>query len=333
VPKRREQTEQEQKGISLCNEDVKELEGVGKETAAKLNSIGIYTVRDLAFATKTELKEAGIGEDTAARLIRQALRECGMLDVIPADTLAASQVTEQKLSTLVPSIDELFDGGLSVGNMYELIGEYGTGKTQLCFQLSIAATLEKERGGLDGSVLFMDTEGTFKVKRIEEMAKHRNLNPTDVLQKIYFARIYTPDHLELLLRTKVPELIKEKNVKLIVIDSLIKLYRSNMPGRENLAERQQRLNIVLSRLNTFAERFKLVVVYTNQIVANPVAFTTEPMRPAGGNIVAHAAQYRVELSKKGKVRMMRVIDSPDIPPDKVACFSITYAGIEDAACS
>jgi DNA repair protein RadA len=316
-------------GISLCDSDVEELEGVGKETAAKLRAAGIYTVRDLAFASRAMLKEYGIGDETAYKLIRKAIKECNMDVVMPADTITRSP---QRLSSLVHSIDEVLEGGFAVGNMYELIGEYGTGKTQMCFQLSIAATLPIESGGLGGSVLFMDTEGTFRVNRIEEIAKHREIDPSNVLSKIYVARVFTPDHLELLLHETVPKIIVEKGIKLIVIDSLIKLYRTSYIGRENLAERQQRLNVVLSRLNTLATRYGLVVVYTNQMVANPVPFG-EQTRPAGGNVVAHAAQYRIALTKKGKLRILSVLDSPDIPPDRQACFTITSAGIEEAPCS
>lgn len=318
-------------GGVTCDSDVEELEGVGKETGARLRAAGIMTIRDLAYSSKVVLRQYGIGDETAQKLIRRAIKICGMDVPEPADTFLASPPT---ISSLVRSIDELLGGGFMAGNMYELVGEYGTGKTQLSFQLSVSSVLAMKNGEFGGPVLFIDTEGTFKAGRVSEMAKARNLDPSYVLSNIYVARVFTPDHLELLMFDTMPNFVAQKNVKLVVIDSLIKLYRSTMPGRENLAERQQRLNTVLATLNTLASRYQIVVVYTNQIVANPVPFTTEPVRPAGGNIVAHAAQYRIELvKKKERIRLARVIDSPDIPPDKYACFAISPIGLEDSACS
>jgi len=55
--------------------------------------------------------------------------------------------------------------------MTELIGEFGTGKTQLCHTLCVTVQLPKDRGGLEAGALFIDTEGTFRPERIVQIAR------------------------------------------------------------------------------------------------------------------------------------------------------------------
>jgi RAD51-like protein 1 len=45
------------------------------------------------------------------------------------------------------------------------VGPAGVGKTQFCHMLAILATLPKEKFGLDGSVLYFDSEGSFSADR------------------------------------------------------------------------------------------------------------------------------------------------------------------------
>lgn len=48
-------------------------------------------------------------------------------------------------------------------------GESGSGKTQFCFQLAINTQLPNVQGGLNGEVIFIDTENTFSSDRLIEM--------------------------------------------------------------------------------------------------------------------------------------------------------------------
>jgi DNA repair protein RadA len=107
-------------------------------------------------------------------------------------------------------------------------------------------------------------------------------------------------------------------------------FRGEYVGRENLSERQQKLNSQLHKLIRLTEAYNISVVITNQVQANPTAFFGDPNKPAGGNVMAHASTHRVYLRKGGKgTRLATVIDSPYLPEDKVR-FKITEKGVEDA---
>ncbi|MGC2681611.1 MAG: hypothetical protein WA323_07055 [Candidatus Nitrosopolaris sp.] len=81
--------------------------------------------------------------------------------------------------------------------------------------------------------------------------------------------------------------IVEYNAKLVIVDSIIALHRAEFTGRGTLAERQQRLNIMLHKLSRLAEVHNIAVVVTNQVQSQPHDFS------AGRNVMAHATTYTI----------------------------------------
>ncbi len=205
--------------------------------------------------------------------------------------------------------------------------------TQICHQLAVNVQLPKDKGGLEGSVIVIDTEKTFRPERIIQMAEAKGLDGKEVLKNIYVAQAYNSNHQMLLVdnaRELAQKLAKEgKPVRLLIVDSLTSHFRAEYVGRGALADRQQKLNRHLHDLMRFGEVFNAAVVVTNQVMAKPDAFFGDPTRPIGGHIVAHTATYRVYLRKgKGELRVARLIDSPHLPEAEVV-FKITERGIED----
>ncbi len=62
------------------------------------------------------------------------------------------------MRTNVRAIDDLLQGGLEPKAIYEFAGEFGTGKTQLCHQLSVTVQLSQDKGGVGGAAVYLDTE-------------------------------------------------------------------------------------------------------------------------------------------------------------------------------
>ncbi|TYH82377.1 hypothetical protein ES332_D02G056000v1 [Gossypium tomentosum] len=99
-----------------------------------------------------------------------------------------------------------------------------------------------------------------------------------------------------------------------------------------LAERQQKLAQMLSRLTKIAEEFNVAVYMTNQVIADPGGgvFISDPKKPAGGHVLAHAATIRLMFRKgKGEQRVCKVFDAPNLP-EAEHVFQITPGGIADA---
>jgi DNA repair protein RadA len=311
------------------NDNLGNLEGVGSVTASKLRSAGITTVEVVAVTPPREISEkTGIGFNTVLKIVAAA-RKLAFTDFITAEELWKKRQNMRKCSTGSKNLNELLGGGIETQAMTELIGEYGAGKTQICLMLSVMAQLPLEKGGLNGNVVYMDTEGTFMPERIHEIAQAMGVDPHETLGNIFLARAYNSSH-QTLLTNSLFKFCPENNIKLVIVDSMIGHFRGEYVGRENLSERQQKLNSLLHKLLRLTEAFNLPVIVTNQVQANPAQFFGDPNKPTGGHVMAHACTHRVYLRKGGKgTRLAKIIDSPYLPENKVR-FKITEKGIEDA---
>ncbi len=309
-------------------EFIEDIPGIGPSTAKKLHELGFHTVESLAMATIRELEEAGISEKRAAEIIRAA-RSSISLSFIRADELLKKRENVQRLTTGSKKLDSLLGGGIETQTITEFYGEYGSGKSQMAHQLCVNVQLPIEKGGLDGGALYIDTENTFRTERIVQMARHVGLDPNEVVKNIILAEAYTSDH-QMFLLENCDRIIKENNIRLIIIDSLTAHFRSEYIGRENLALRQQKLNKHMHKLIRLARAFNAVAFVTNQVMSSPDVFFGETIRPIGGHIVGHTSHTRVFLRKssRGSIRIARLVSSPYLPEGETI-FKITENGIED----
>ena len=319
-------------GSNLSNEiaDIQELDGVGPVTAGKLHEAGFDSVESLAIAPIKELIEKANLEHSTALKISRAARGTIQTDFVTAKQLWEKRQTLQRLSFGSNNLNKLLGGGLETQAITEFVGEFGAGKSQICMRLSVNAQQPNKDGGLEGRVLFIDTEGTFAAQRVYQMATAMQLDPEKILDGIIYSRVYNSDH-QILTVDHAFKICQEENIKLLVVDSILSHFRGEYIGRESLSERQQRLNSHLHKLLRIAQALNLAVVVTNQVQANPQAFFGDPTRPAGGNILAHASTHRVMLKKASQgLRVAKIIDSPYLPESE-AYFQITEKGVEDAA--
>jgi len=308
--------------------DVEELEGIGRVTGAKLKEKGYYTVRDVAYASVKELAEIVGSEERAQQIVEAARKMLGLHSFISALEVYERRKKIRRISTGVRALDELLGGGIETRAVTEVVGEFGSGKTQLCHQLAVIVQLPEDRGGLGAKAIYIDTENTFRPERIMQIAKARGLDPDQALNNIFYARAYSADH-QMVLVEQAKSLIRQHNVALLVVDSVIAHFRAEFPGRENLAERQQKLNKHIADLLRLADAYDVAVVVTNQVMAQPDVFFGNPLRPAGGNILAHGATYRLWLRKsKENIRIAKIFDSP-YHPEGEAPFRITEEGLVD----
>jgi DNA repair protein RadA len=311
-------------------EYIEDLPGVGPATAQKLRELGYHTVESLAMATIRELEPVGVSEKKAQQVIQAARSSIGV-SFIRADQLLKQRQSVARLTTGSKALDKIVDGGLETQAITEFYGEYGSGKSQVCHQLCVNVQLPIEKGGLNGGVLYIDTENTFRLERIVQMATHLGLDPKEVVKNIIYAEAYTSDH-QMFLLENADEIIKANNIKLIIIDSLTAHFRSEYIGREMLASRQQRLNKHMHKLTALARAFNAVAVVTNQVMAKPDQFFGDAIHPIGGNIVGHTSQTRIYLRRAshGPIRIARLVSSPYLPEGE-EILKVTEHGIEDVS--
>ena len=308
--------------------ELSKLSGVGEKTLEKLKEAGYDDVMAIAAASAGELSSAlGIGEDTANKIINSA-REKLSMGFETATAVMKKRETIGKITTGSKSLDALLGGGVETQAILETHGAFGSGKSQLAHQLAVNVQLPATKGGLNGKALFIDTEGTFRPERIAGMAKGIGLDPKKALENIYVARAFNSDH-QVLLVDKAEELIKKGEVKILIVDSVTSAFRSDYTGRGTLADRQQKLNRHLHKLQRLSDVYNVAVYVTNQVMARPDILFGDPTAPVGGHILGHQATFRVYLRKsKEEKRIAKLIDSPSLP-DSETIFKVTSDGVKD----
>ena len=309
------------------------LEGVGPITAKKLTDVGIHNIMDLIVRGPVELSDiTGMDKDTAEKIVNKARHQLIDEGLIVKDFQTATEIYKRrqdigKITTGTNCLDMLLDGGVETQALTEVYGEFGCGKTQFCHTLCVTVQKTKENGGLNGGVLYIDTENTFRPERIVTIAQSHEMNPDDVLNNITVARAYNSSHQTLILQ-EAGQIIKNNNIKLIIADSAVGLFRADYLGRGTLSERQQKLNHFVHLLSRIAETYNCAAVATNQVMSSPDIFFGDPTRPVGGNVVAHTSTYRIYFKKSGKKRIARMIDSPHHPEQEVI-FILNNSGVSD----
>ncbi len=313
------------------DKSVKELEdlpGIGPTMAEKLRNSGYATLEKVATASPYELSELlGISAENAKKAV-DAAKEATNIEVQTGTDALEKRKAIGRISTGAPGFDELLGGGVETNGITEVYGRFASGKTQIGFQLAVNVQKPVGKGGLDGSVLFLDTEGTFRPERIEAIAKAQGMDAKKVLDNIYLSRVTSTDQ-QILTAERADKLVREKGIKLIIVDSLMALFRSEFIGRGALNERQQKLNAHIHKLQRLADMYSLAVYITNQVMDNPGMLFGDPTTPVGGNVVAHAATTRLYIRKsKEEKRIIRLVDSPSMPEGETVV-KITPDGIKD----
>lgn len=313
---------------------IEDIEGVGSTTGRKMKEAGISSVMELATSVADELAADLRGSKEAASnfimAAQKLLRESGILD--NEFTTAAIELEKRKsllrCTTGAKVLDELLLGGIETQAITEFYGEFGSGKSQICHTLCVTAQQPPSEGGLGGGVILIDTEGTFRPERVDQIARARGLDAEEALKGIAICKAYNSSHLELIVKS-MGKYIDDFKAKMIIIDSIISLHRAEFAGRGTLADRQQRLNGLMHKLVRIAEIYNVAVIVTNQVQSTPDTFFGDPTKPAGGNVIGHASTYRIYLRKAGSDRVAKIIDSP-YHPYSDARFTVNEKGVDDS---
>ncbi|XP_068668157.1 DNA repair protein RAD51 homolog 2 isoform X4 [Aristolochia californica] len=295
----------------------------------------ILTAKDALSLTEFELMEL---LDVGLEEVKSAVAQISEIACPPCQT--ALLLLENRLhskdqvgylSTSLKGLDNALCGGVPFGALTELVGPAGMGKTQFCLKLSILAALPCSHGGLNGRVVYIDTESKFSSRRLMEIGANSFPEVFSVAGKAQEIKLSLLQH----------------QVKLLIIDSMAAL-DSVEYEKDKRVMGQHPLGWHVSFLKSLAEFSRIPIVVTNQVRAhgNDEAFhfpfeaktrdqkMKHPERfdslltAALGIHWAHAVTIRLVLeaySGAGQ-RFLKVAKSPISPP-LVFPFEVTSSGI------
>ncbi|NXE82221.1 RA51D protein, partial [Cochlearius cochlearius] len=282
--------------------------GLTEEMIQLLRANGIRTVVDFVSSDLEDVAQKCSLSYKALVAVRRVL--LAQFSAFPAN--GADLYEELKSSTAIlptgsPSLDQLLDSGLYTGEVTELMGAPGSGKTQVCLGIAASVSL-----GLKQHVLFLDSTAGFTASRLYQMLQARTEDEEEqaALERIQVVRVF--DIYEMLsalqeLRDRLSQQVVSPMgpLKIVVIDSVSAVIYPLLGGKqsEGLAIMMQ----LARELKTLAREFSLAVVVTNQVTRDS---STGPLKPALGRSWSFVPSTRVLLESKettlGKATTQRI---------------------------
>lgn len=342
----KEETEKDQvERIHLAKVDtLEDVPGIGPVGEANLNKFGIFSKFDVIVQGQLVLIEAtGMEKDKASKAIeycRTVLEEHKLL--APRKETAYDILLKRrdidKIKTGSKELDGIIGGGVDCKSITEISGAFHSGKTQISLNLVLNALQDVSKGGLQKKgeppvrAMWIDTEKTMRPERLVQMAIERKIikddenEIKDLASRIEIFTPHDPAHLILILNNIV-HVVREMNVRVIVIDSGAALFRQYMPAMGQKGGKSVLMNNMVRLLSMLAWVHNIAVIYTNQVYES-VDQWNPGLRAFGGHVIGHAMTYRLTVKKQGKRWIATAEDYPHMPPDD-AEFVITEKGIED----
>ena len=145
------------------------------------------------------------------------------------------------------------------------------------------------------------------------LVAREEIEPEEAKEKLNnITYLYTPNTEQLLGTINgLSTTLTEKKPKVVIIDGAIGQFREEYLGRGTLAERQMQIARLMTHIKNISFFFRCPVIFTNQVQSDPAMMFGDPIKPIGGNVVAHASTYRIYFKKSGKKRLARMVASPE----------------------
>ncbi|CAN0889839.1 DNA repair protein RAD51 homolog 3 [Linum grandiflorum] len=251
-----------------------------------------------------------------------------------------------RITTSCADLDNILGGGISCKEVTEIGGLPGIGKTQLGIQLAINVQIPPSCGGLGGKAIYIDTEGSFMVERVlqiaeactEDMTEYRSflgkdvqacqveMGAKDFLENIYYFRACSCTE-QIALVNYLDKFISEHhNVKIVIIDSVTFHFRQDF---DDFAQRTRVLSGMALKLMKLAKKFNLAVVILNQVTTKIIQGSFH-LSLALGDSWSHSCTNRLILYWNGDQRYAYIDKSPSLRSAS-APYSVTSRGIRNCS--
>ncbi len=164
-----------------------------------------------------------------------------------------------RLSMNIENVDSLFPGFM-LGDFAVLHGSSAV--QSLSTLLCVRAQLPYQLGGLETNVVFVDGGNSFRLYDVSNVAQLHELDPREVLGRLFISRAFTAYQLTSLVFEKLRDAIEKYNSKLVILSNLARLYLDKDVPKKEAKDVFLQLTAYLSK---FAEKNRVIVVATHPL--------------------------------------------------------------------
>lgn len=228
-------------------------------------------------------------------------------------------LSDLKQSILIPtnsSLDELLGGGIEKGCITQFYGPPGCGKTNIALKILCESTK-------DGSkAIYMDTEGGLSLERVQQIA---GVDFDSIASNIYLLEPKTFDEQQLCIQNIENLLEVNKNINILIIDSIVALYRVE---EGDPSEINKKLGRLMAKLLALSREYDIAVVITNQIYS-PFDSDDLIVEPIGGTVLKYWSKIIVEIERNigSSTRTATLQRHKNKSPGQTVTFEIIDEGI------
>jgi DNA repair protein RadB len=212
------------------------------------------------------------------------------------------------------AIDGLLCGGFENKTLTTIFGPAGSGKTNIVL-LASREILKKGK-----KVIFIDTENSFSVERFRQIGGLCD----DFYDKMIILRpMDFSEQKEIITHLKD---IVDKDVGLVVVDSIAMLYRLEMGKQQDVYLLNREFSIQVSHLIDIAIRNNIPLLVTNQVYAD--FEQKDKVNMVGGDLLRYSSKCLIELKSGHRgLRQATVKKHRSIDEGKTVYFTIVNDGI------
>ncbi|XP_035034429.2 DNA repair protein RAD51 homolog 4 [Hippoglossus stenolepis] len=270
--------------------------GLEEDLIRDLRAADVKTVEDLVSSDIEELAQKCSASYKALFAIRRVLlAQHTAFPVSGADLYEELLSSTAILSTGNPSLDKLLDSGLYTGEITELSGGPGSGKSQVCFGVAVHISHR-----LKQSVIYIDTTGGLSASRLLQMLQTETSNTEaqmEALQRIHVFRSFDVFSLLDCLHGLSGGGLQQASgggggsVKAVIVDSVSAVISPLLGGKQN--EGLSLMIQVAGVLKTMAKDFNIAALVTNHVTRSG----SGEVQPGLGASWGHIPRTRVLLER------------------------------------
>ncbi|KAM9788911.1 DNA repair protein RAD51 homolog 4 [Neosynchiropus ocellatus] len=269
--------------------------GLDETLVRDLRSVEIKTVEDLVSADIERLaQKCSVSYKALFAIRRVLLAQHAAFPVSAADLYQELLSSTAILSTGHPSLDELLGSGLYTGELTEVCGGPGSGKSQVCFGVSVHISLR-----LKQRVVFIDTAGGLSATRLLQMLQaetSREEEQTEALERIHVFRAFDVfsllDRLFQLRGGGFSQVcVGGGSVRAVIVDSVSAVISPLLGAKHG--EGMSLMMQVGGALKTIAKDFNMAALVTNHVTRS----SGGELQPGLGVSWSHVPRTRILLQR------------------------------------
>ena len=212
-----------------------------------------------------------------------------------------------------------------------IYGEFATGKSQIVHHSCVSLYKQYHSTNEKVKSLFLDTEDTFRPKRIKQISESYGYRGSNVLKTVQVVKISSTKMMDLLL-SKIANGEGKSSFGLLVVDSLTNYVRADFADEEKSSfSVKKSLKKIMELLKQIHETYSIPILLTSQVTPRRTSkidtkFTVKPTMEYLINEYVDDTLFLYK-GRRGE-RHALLFNSDDLAEDDVK-FLITDDGIKD----